>query len=44
MIKELIQAFKEDPTKATVDFISIVAIFGFGYILLLLAAILEGNV
>ena len=44
MIKELIQAIKQDPITALTDFLSILAIMGFGYVMILIASILEGNV
>tara|TARA_R100001377_G_scaffold83358_1_gene64749 strand:+ start:775 stop:915 length:141 start_codon:yes stop_codon:yes gene_type:complete len=43
MIKELIREFKKDPLTTISDFIAIIAIFAFGYGLLLLGSIVTGN-
>ena len=42
-LKELLQYAKEEPKKFLLDFLSVACFFGFAYILLLFAAILEGN-
>lgn len=43
MIKELIREFKKDPLTIIVDFMALLAIFAFGYGLLLFGAIITGN-
>ena len=42
-LKELLQYAKEEPIKFIFDFFGVAFLFGFAYILLLFAAILEGN-
>ena len=44
MIKELVNSVKENPIGALANFITTLTIFGFGYVMIVLAAILEGNV
>ena len=43
MIKELIREFKKDPLPIIEDFMALLAIFAFGYGLLLFGAIITGN-
>ena len=44
MIKEFVQSVKENPTQAILEMITLLAIFAFGYILLILGAVLTGNI
>lgn len=44
MIKELVNSVKENPIGALANFITTLTIFGFCYVLIFLAAILDGNV
>ena len=44
MLKELIQAVKENPLETALDMIAVIAIFAFGYVLLLLGAIITNNI
>jgi len=44
MLKQLIQAVKENPLETALDMIAVIAIFAFGYVLLLLGAVLTGNI
>ena len=43
-MKEFIKSIKENPKEAVINFISTLTIFGFGYALIFLAAILDRNV
>jgi len=43
-MKEFIKSIKENPKEALTTFLSTLTIFGFGYALIFLAAILDGNV
>ena len=43
MIKEFVQSVKENPTQAILEAITVIAVFTFGYILLVLGAVLTGN-
>lgn len=43
MIKDFIRQIKKDPLTFTVDFMALLAIFAFGYGLLLFGAIITGN-
>ena len=42
-LKQIVQYAKEEPKKFIIDFLSVACFFGFAYLLLLFAAILEGN-
>jgi hypothetical protein len=44
MLKEFIQAVKENPVKTMLEMITLLAVFAFGYVLLVLGAILTGNI
>jgi len=44
MIKELVNSVKENPIGALANFITSLTILGFCYVLIFLAAILDGNV
>ena len=44
MIKEFVQSVKENPTQAILEMITLLAVFAFGYILLILGALLTGNI
>ena len=44
MIKEIYNLVKENPIGALSNFITTLTIFGFGYVMIVLAAILDGNV
>ena len=44
MLKQLIQAVKENPLETALDMIAVIAIFAFGYVLLLLGAIITNNI
>jgi len=44
MIKEFVQSVKENPTQAILEMITLLAVFAFGYILLILGAVLTGNI
>ena len=44
MIKEIYNSFKEDPKTVITDFLATLTIFIFGYGLIWLGAILDGNV
>jgi|TARA_B110000908_G_scaffold147052_1_gene178447 hypothetical protein len=44
MIKELVESIKENPSEFIIDSITLVAIFAFGYFLLILGAVLTGNI
>jgi hypothetical protein len=44
MIKELVKSIKENPSEFIIDSITLVAIFAFGYFLLILGAVLTGNI
>ena len=44
MIKEFYNLVKENPKETLINFIATLTIFGFGYILIFLSAILDGNV
>lgn len=43
IVQEMVQHAKEEPKKFIIDFLSVLCFFGFAYLLLLFAAILEGN-
>ena len=43
MIKELVKAIKKDPIQSILEMITVFAVFAFGYILLILGAVLTGN-
>tara|TARA_R110002020_G_scaffold26872_2_gene86861 strand:- start:548 stop:682 length:135 start_codon:yes stop_codon:yes gene_type:complete len=44
MLKELVKAVKEDPIQSILEMITLLAIFAFGYVLLILGAVLTGNI
>ena len=44
MIKEFVQSVKENPTQAILEMITLLAIFAFGYVLLILGAVITGNI
>jgi len=44
MLKQLIQAVKENPLETVLDMIAMIAIFAFGYVLLILGAVITGNI
>mgnify|MGYP003116420291 CR=1 FL=1 len=44
MLKELVKAVKEDPIQSILEMITLIAVFAFGYILLILGAVLTGNI
>ena len=44
MIKEFVRSVKENPTQAILEMITLLAIFAFGYVLLILGAVLTGNI
>tara|TARA_R110002153_G_scaffold244411_1_gene399821 strand:+ start:296 stop:430 length:135 start_codon:yes stop_codon:yes gene_type:complete len=44
MIKELVKSIKKNPSEFIIDSITLVAIFSFGYFLLILGAVLTGNI
>tara|TARA_B100000768_G_scaffold5352_1_gene6412 strand:- start:496 stop:630 length:135 start_codon:yes stop_codon:yes gene_type:complete len=44
MLKELVKAVKEDPIQSILEMITLLAIFAFGYVLLILGAVITGNI
>ena len=44
MLKELVKAVIEDPIQSILEMITLLAIFAFGYVLLILGAVLTGNI
>ena len=44
MLKELVKAVKEDPIQSILEIITLLAIFAFGYVLLILGAVITGNI
>jgi len=44
MLKQLVKAIKEDPIQSILEMITLLAIFAFGYVLLILGAVLTGNI
>jgi len=44
MIKEFVRSVKENPTQAILEMITLLAIFAFGYVLLILGAVITGNI
>ena len=44
MLKELVKAVKEDPIQSILEMMTLLAIFAFGYVLLLLGAIITNNI
>ena len=43
MIKEFVQSVKENPTQAILEMITLIAIFAFGYALIIVGSIITGN-
>ena len=43
MLKQLIQEVKENPKETILDGIAVIAIFAFGYVMILVGAILNGQ-
>ena len=44
MIKELVRSIKENPIQSILEMITLLAIFAFGYVLLILGAVITGNI
>jgi hypothetical protein len=44
MLKQLVKAIKEDPIQSILEMITLLAIFAFGYVLLILGAVITGNI
>lgn len=44
MLNEFVKSVKENPVKSMLEMITLLAVFAFGYVLLVLGAILTGNI
>ena len=44
MLKQLVKAIKEDPIQSILEMMTLLAIFAFGYVLLILGAVITGNI
>jgi hypothetical protein len=44
MLKQLIQAVKENPKETILDGIAVIAIFAFGYAMLIVGSVITGNI
>ena len=44
MLKEFIQAVKENPRESILEMVTLCAVFAFGYVLLILGSVLTGNI
>ena len=44
MLKQLVKAIKEDPIQSILEMITLLAIFAFGYVLLIFGAVITGNI
>ena len=44
MIKELVRSIKENPIQSILEMMTLLAIFAFGYVLLILGAVITGNI
>jgi len=44
MIKELVRSIKENPIQSILEMMTLLAIFAFGYVLLIFGAVITGNI
>lgn len=44
MLKEFIQTIKENPIQSILEIITLLAIFAFGYIMMIFCAVITGNI
>ena len=43
MIKEFVQSVKKNPTRSILEIMTLIAIFAFGYALIIVGSIITGN-
>ena len=44
MIKELVRSIKENPIQSILEMMTLLAIFAFGYIMMIFCAVITGNI
>ena len=44
MIKELVRSIKENPIQSILELITLLAIFAFGYVMIIFCAVITGNI